>query len=302
MRARRLIPKMYLLFFVLGLVGVTLPAQNILVAFADGLVEYEENGQWFEVFIGDQIPTSSQVRLSAGAFVELDNGGTTIEINRPGVYALNTLVATARVARTNTGAGGRLGRLVNSKPPDTSTSAVGGVRASEAVDRDQTLWAGDAEAMALIRDGIDMIDTGDFQSAYWYFEEAYDAAQESEEAMVGFYYGFSSALLGNTAEAKTILQRYGPDAATPYYDDHALVLGQLFVQSAEFAEALAVLDSYLSNGAVEALFRQEALLLRGIALSGLGQIDEAKAALTEASALVPGTETAAVAGEILSTL
>jgi len=277
-------------------------ADDPMVAYADGLVEYLDNGQWYEIFIGDQIPASSQLRLASDAFIELSAGATTVQISKPGLYSIEDLLQSSQIAQAAPARSGRISRLVSNRAPDSAGSVVGGVRASEAVDRDQTLWAGGADAMELIRDGLDMLAAEDYQSAYWFFEEAYDAAQDNEEAEVGFYFGFSAALMGNTREAIDVLERYPMDPATSYYHDHVLTLAQVLLETAAYEDAVSILDGYLESSSIPAQLRQEALFLRGIGLNSLDRDDDARADLNAAIAIDTTTPTADSARELLSSM
>lgn len=297
MKMRIIVIFLSLLFIPFSLFG-----EDILVTYSDGLVEYFVDGSWYEAFIGDQIPASTQIRLSEDSFAELAGNSTTVQISKSGIYDLGNLFQSSQVATGTIGRGGRISRLVSNRPPDASTSVTGGVRASEAVDRDQTAWAGDADAMELIRDGIDMLSAEDYQSAYWFFEEAYDSAQDTEEAMVGFYFGFSAALVGKTAEALGVLERYPVDPSTPYYADHVLTLAQIYIQTVSYEDAVSLLEAYLSITSEPAELRQEAQLMRGVALQALGNLDGARSAFSESVNLVPDSPIAETAQEFLNQL
>jgi tetratricopeptide (TPR) repeat protein len=280
-------------------------AQEVVVAYVDGSLEVRDGSAWYELYIGDAVGESDQIRLGRDAYAELTNGQTTVKLSRPGTYEVASLIQGA--GRTaSTGVAGmvlnRIGRLTGREEEEDRTVA-GGARASEAVNQNAPTWAGGETIDELIVEGTELLNDGAYQDAYYVFQEAYDyAISDAEYARALFYYGYASTLVGRSPQAFELLEEIGPDASTDYYASHVLALGQLLVESFAFGEAVDYLKALAEdeNQAPEDI--QSAHLLLGIAYDGLGDVQRARASLRAARAAVPGTRAAEAAERYLAEL
>jgi len=288
---------------ILMCVAVGLHAQEFTVDYVDGYLEIQDGG-WYELYIGDPLSGDDTVRLGDNSYAELSDGSVTIKLTRPGVYRIEDLSASSR-RTSGSGVGNlilnRVGRLTGQD--EEEQTVAGGVRASEAVNQNQPTWAGGESVDELITEGLGLLNTGEVQDAYWVFQEAYDYALDDDEyAMSAFYYGYGSALIGETTEAFKLLEDVGPDPATDYFADHVIVLGQLLVETFAFEDAIDVLTMLTDETDQDAEARQSALLLTGLAYDGMGNTRLARTYLERSRDLVPGTDGANVAQQILDDL
>jgi tetratricopeptide (TPR) repeat protein len=280
-------------------------AEAFLVEYLDGIVEADEGDSWFEVYIGDELSENAIVKLSGGAFVEVSSSNTALKFSKPGTYQLKDYVTAAQsVEKANLGSlvAGRLQKMTQQSKVRTST-AVGGIRASEAVTEEATTWVAMDSVRELIDEGIGKLSEGDFNEAYWLFVDANDAAfEEDEENESRFYVGYTALLKGEDREAIEVLGGMSVDSSADYYQDYVLTLGTLYIQTLSFQEALDILSPYLELSGQEIESKQTAYLLQGLGYQGLGDIPMATTAFDKAKNLDPSSEVGTAAGEMLVNL
>lgn len=297
MKRIMLIPLLLLATFVMG--------QEFTVDYIDGYLDVDESGSWYELYIGDPVAASDTVRLGADSYAELSNGVITIKLTRPGTYDIGELSSSAR-RTASSGVGGlilgRVGRLTGQQEEQAQTTA-GGVRAAAAVKPNQPTWAGGESVDELIDNGLGLLNQGEFQDAYWVFQEAYDYALDDDEyAKSLFYYGYGAALIGSTGEAFELLEEVGPDSDTDYFEDHVIVLGQLLIESFAYEDAIEYLALLTEDAGAEKGAQQSALLLAGLAYNGLGDVQLAKRYLERSRDALPDSEGAKIAEQLLGQL
>jgi len=280
-------------------------AQDFTVDYVDGYLDVNDSGTWYELYIGDPVATTDTVRLGDGSYAELSDGVITIKLTRAGTYRISELSASARRTQSS-GIGsmvlGRVGRLTGQQQSQEQTSQ-GGVRASEAVNQNQPTWAGGESVDELITEGLGMLNQGEYQDAYWVFQEAYDyALDDAEYAKSLFYYGYGAALIGNTEEAFNLLEEIGPDPATDYYADHVIVLGQLLIETFAYEDAIDDLAMLSNDSSAPREDRQSALLLTGLAYDGMGNTALARRHFERARDILPDSESAQIAAKLLAQL
>ncbi len=293
--------------FVLALLAVTtlLFGQEFVVEYIDGYLDVDDGGSWYELYIGDVVSQLDTLRLDEGSYAELSSGSMTIRLTRPGTYFVGDLVSTAR-RTASSGVGGlvlgRVGRLTGQQEEQEQTAA-GGVRASEAVNQNQPTWAGGESVDELIDQGLALLQQGEYQDAYWLFQEAYDyALDDTEYAKSLFYYGYGAALIGNTEEAFDLLEEIGPDPDTDYYADHVIVLGQLLIETFAFEDAVSYLEPLAEDNRAEPDARQSALLLTGLAYDSMGDRRLARTYLERSRDVLPNSPGAEIAENLLKDL
>lgn len=290
-----------------SLVFLSLPvlAQDVVIGYVDGVLEVNEGGTWYELFIGDAVRSSDQIRLGRDSYAELTTGPTTVKLSRAGTYEVSDLVETTGRTQSTGIAGmvlGRIGRLTGRDEQQEQTTA-GGARASEAVNQNAPTWAGGETIDELITEGTELLNEGAYEDAYYVFQEAYDYAISDEEyARSLFYYGYASTLVDKTAQAFDLLEEIGPDEDTDYFASHVLALGQLLVESFAYEEAVDYLEMLADAPDQAPEDVQSAELLMGIAYDGLGMQSQARRHLRRAAELVPEAEAASVAENLLAEL
>jgi tetratricopeptide (TPR) repeat protein len=292
-----LIPLLMVAAFVMG--------QDFTVDYVDGILDVSDGGSWYELYIGDPVEGSDTVRLGRDSYAELSDGVTTIKLTRAGTYRIGELSASARRTESSGIGGlvlGRVGRLTGQATQQEQTTQ-GGVRASEAVNQNQPTWAGGESVDELIQNGLGLLNQGEFQDAYWVFQEAYDyALDDTEYAKSLFYYGYGAALIGSTGEAFELLEEVGPNPDTDYFEDHVIVLGQLLLESFAYEDAIEYLVLLADDPGAERGAQQSALLLTGLAYDGIGNVTLARRYLERSRDAVPGSEGARIAEDLLRQL
>jgi tetratricopeptide (TPR) repeat protein len=281
-------------------------AQQLSVQYVEGLVEVQQGAVWREVAAGDAVPASALLRLDDGAVAELAGGGTTLRLTRRGTYELASLARESAQTRS-AGIGAFLtqrARAMGGKKATPDRDApVAGVRA-EAKDQGGVQWVGAESADKLISDGIERLAKGDYRAAYATFEEARDAASASgpDAARADFYWGYASYLNGDLVTALRHLEKQRPDPASSIYNDHALVLAQLLVETFAYSDAADLLKGYIGSGAPRGDNLQTARLLLGLSEKGLGDTRRAAENLRAAQQMNAGSDAGRAAAKLLETL
>ena len=298
--------RIFILVTIALLVSTGLVAQEIVVGYVDGVLEVRDGNSWVDLFIGDGLEPSDQIRLEADSYAELTTGQTTVKLSRNGTYEVSDLIeGTGRTE--SAGIAGlvlnRIGRLTGREEEQQEQTAAGGARASEAVNQNAPTWAGGESVDELIEEGVTLLNEGAHQDAYYVFQEAYDyAITDAEYAKALFYYGYASTLVGKSAQAFDLLEEIEPDPQTDYFASHVLALGQLLVESFAYQEAIGYLEMLEDAEEQESEDVQSAQLLMGIAYDGLGMAEEARSYLRRARATAPGTPGAEAADRLLADL
>lgn len=277
-------------------------AQSFTADYVQGTVNLQQNGSWYDVTIGDNIPPDGVIKLGTGAYAELSNGAVTIKLTRPGTYQVADLV---RANATNNSAG--LGSILTNRidalakgGDNHSSTTVGGVRAAEAQAGPQTVWAGGDNSDELIKQGLALMKQGSYNEAFYRFKDAYDNADSSMAPEARFYMGYAASLKNDTRNAITYLTAYKPDPANSYYAAQVLTLAQLYVQTFAYKDAIDLLAPYIAGNAASGRDLQTGYLLQGLAYRGLTDTPNAKAALTKARDLIPGSPEGAAAAKVLA--
>ncbi len=288
----------------LVLAGVgTLFGQDVVVEYVDGYLDVQEDGEWYPLYIGDRVEQDATVRLEDGSYAELVFNSVTVRLRRGGQYRVASLFESAgRVEQAGIGAmiASRVASMTTEQ--DDSQTAVGGVRASEAVQEPEISWAGGESVDDLIAEGILLIEDGAYQDAYWAFADAYDyALTDQEYERSAFFLGYAAMLVGETGEALGLLEDVGPNPETDYYEQHALSLAQLLIQEFAYDDALDVLND-LEDNTPEEQTALTAGLLRGIAHAGMGDVAGARRILRQVVNTGAGSPAAEAAQNILADL
>ncbi len=285
--------------------SVSAAAGEVIVGYVDGVLEVRDGTTWYELFIGDAVDGSDEIRLADDSHAELLGGSSTIRLSRPGTYEVERLLeGVGRTASANIGGMvlGRVSRLTGRDETPRQTTA-GGARASEAVTQTGPTWVGGETVDELILQGTELLGHGDLEDAYWVFQEAYEYAVTDEEyARSLFYYGYASALVGRPLQAFDLLEEIGPQPDTSHYATHILALGQLLLDSFAYDEAIEYLTPLAEAEDQELEDIQSARLLLGVAYQGLGRPSQARDHLRRAREIAPETQVAETAERLLADL
>ncbi len=293
--------KRLLFTFALFVVMVTPPifGVDIYVDYVDGYLDVKEDGEWYELYIGDVITDVDTIRLEKDSIAELSLPGNTLTLTRPGVYVVSDLVEASGEQRS-LGIASVIGSKIRTlvKEPEQGQTAVMGVRGSKSESELEWMSGDTAE---LLETGKEHLADGKYAEAVSLFEEAYDFADPSEETEVLFYLGYTNTMMGQLRLAVNALEYVEPDPSTDYFDDLILLKGQLLTETFAYEAAIEWLNEYSpeikDNTAV-----QMSLLLTGVNQKGLGDIAAARESLGKAVAMSASSDAGQVAQSLLSEL
>ena len=86
--------KKYLVIIMLMFLIVMISAaEDFMLVYTEGEVLLNEDGSWYEVFIGDMLDDSSTIKIGSGSMVEIDADGNTLLLNKPGTYKLGEIIS-----------------------------------------------------------------------------------------------------------------------------------------------------------------------------------------------------------------
>jgi hypothetical protein len=226
--------------------GIGLYAVPMTVTWADGKVERKSGSAWAAVNVGDQIDSSSTIRLGKGASVELKDGARKITLTAEGSYLVDSLLKKGAVAsKKNTAAMDKLGKLVDPQASvgSTTVAAVRGAAiepAKESMD-----WQSDAADLpALMEEGRRLVREGDYQTAALRFGEVAEQAEGSDKDAAQYSQAWALAAGDGQARAVKIL-RSMPSTGN-WAGPRALLLARLDIDSGAKAEAKLVIQSGMS--------------------------------------------------------
>ena len=289
--------KVFLVCLLIFTSAVFVFSEDYLVNYIDGILEVSEDGDWYELYIGDELPSDAVVRLDDDSYAELNRRSDVIKLSRPGVYELSALLS-ARAEIKSSGVGSLLsGKFKTFIQEDESKtqSAVGGVRAAEA--ETVTIDWMSSETAELIADGRAALGDGDIEDALSYFFDAYDFAADSyEEAEALYFLGLSYAMSGDYSKALENLDMAYMEEDSEYYSDFYLLKAQLLIESSAFDESYAFLKDY--NKAAGRNFPeklQEIYFLQAVASNNTGRRSEAESLIGKLVDIDPHSETASAA-------
>ena len=175
------------LIFILTLIFVTISAFcQLTIEYIDGYLDLKDGNEWTELWIGDQLEESDTVRLAEASIAEITNGSATITITREGTYKISDLIVGANRRSSIVGLIGNKLRTMMIEDEAPVTSAVAGVRASEAVEKDVLSWAFETSD-SMLEEGIFAFEDGYYEDAIYAFDEAIYIAEEENNIQLQLY-------------------------------------------------------------------------------------------------------------------
>ena len=273
---------------------------DLTVEYLDGFLDIREDGDWYELVIGDVVTDEDTIRLDEDSVAELTMRGSKLTLTKEGIYIVADLIKSAGATRSVGLAsviGGKIKTIL--EEPKQEQTAVMGVRGAKS-DEDLEWMSGDTAE--LMKSGKEYLTNGEFAEAVGVFEEAYDFADVDEETEVLFYLSFSNALMGQLRIAVEALEFVEPDPMEDYFIDLVLLKGQLLTETFAHQEALEWLDLYSSDLGDDETATQMVLLLQGINHKGLGNDKDAKTAFEQAVGLGTASDAGRAAKELLGEL
>ena len=286
------------LILVLGSV-VPLFSADLSLDYLEGYLDIQKGEDWEELMAGDSVPETAVVKLDEDSVAELMVGSRKITLMRPGIYRISDLLSSSG-QQQSVGLGSLVGRKLKTilvEAPQQSQTAVMGVRGAKQENEVQWMSSDTAE---LLKTGKTFLNEGKADEAIESFEEAFDFADEADEAEVLFYLGYAYVVAGNLPKAMANLDDVEPDPEKAYFPDFVLLMGQLLTEAFAHEDAIEWLSLYAADLSENAPAYQMALLLQGINHSSMSDSEKATQSLKKAIEIDAGSETGKVAAAVLS--
>ncbi len=290
--------KSIVVLLIVILVAVSLSAEEFTIAYSEGDVFISEGNEWYELFIGDSIDSSSTLKIGSQSMVEIDTNGNTLLLNKPGTYKVGELISRS----TKVSAWGNNPVFKKFLSGDNTRSsvqtAVMGVRGA-ATETEDVEWL--SEESMIIDEAVAMIDDGDFEDAISLLSEEMDYAFEEELSSYNYYIGYSYYMLGSAGRALSYLNKVESDYDTDYYPDYVVLKGSLLLDSMAYTDALSIFKEYLRNDDFSAT-AQAINYLSATALKGLGRDNDAVEKLQLTVKMNPSSDIGRSADQLLKKL
>ncbi|MDC7232644.1 MAG: tetratricopeptide repeat protein, partial [Spirochaetales bacterium] len=255
----------------------------------------QSGGSWDELGIGDELDTSSILRLSDDGYAELLVGDALVSLTRDGTYNISDLVKGSSSVQTAS--------LDLKKKLTLSTGhdkwrheATMGVRGAEAATLDST---GMEDAYTYLEAGMEAMAEENYEEALINFEEGWDFFEDQNCLL---FTAICYEQLGQKRSYVRMLQDVDSDyLETEYMGTYAVRMGDLMIRSLQFDDALSVLGSvdedYLNSDEA-----QQIQYLMGTAYLGNGDERKARTSYQKARDIAPSTEMGRLAADTLSSL
>lgn len=280
--------------------AIPLLAEDLLIEYVEGTLEIKEGAAWAELYIGDMIPESSLIRLSANGFAELSTRAVTVTLSDDGTYNTQSLLrAGQKIASWD------IGSVVNSKlsklitPGEQGQTAVMGVRGA-AADEDQLTWV--EEGGEYLEKGKQLLIDGLFDEAIPVFKEGADWALTAEERYEHlFYAAYAHSLKGDNAVALIMLEDMEAGIDSPFFPDYVLLKGKLLIENLAFEDALSLFAQYLKYPDMGET-TQVVHFLSAVCYQGLDKTAEARKSLEAAYKIDTSSEYGQAAQRMMGNL
>ena len=224
-----------------------LAAQELEIEYIDCVVDVQQDDDWELLDVGDSIPIESVIRVASDSIVELAGDDFTITVGTEGTFSVAELLAGSPGQDSSQGLQAFLQNSLEvmfEKGPTDSGTTVMGVRAAEA--KEETLdWIDEDEE--ILEEGKALLEEGDFSEALAFFQDELDYAEGVVADQLLFYSGYAQAMLGRKGPALKILSEITADPEDAYFEEWALLKGQLLFESVAYKESLAVFEIYLEH-------------------------------------------------------
>jgi len=276
-----------LLLILLTAITVPLFSQSVLVEYSEGFVEQKTRSGWQEVYIGDELPIESTIRVSENGFAEFSLGDLKISVKEDGVYQLSDLVGSSKQVSS-----WDLSNLVSTKiktaltSPGSGQTAVMGVRGAAAESGAEIEWIEAGGSAELLQEGLALLEKTRYSEALDVFNEGLSISYGEEEQLFLYYVGYTQSLDGQFALALNTLERVEVDPQSSYYSDLILLRGRMLIESLAFEEALEFFKTH-TNRYPEGDLTQAVLLLSSYCYRGLDDTFQALQVLQRARDLNP---------------
>ena len=233
---------------------------------------------------------NASVRISQSGSLELTRGKARITILKDGVYNIATLSRAAdQVGSAKLGANisQKLQSLTTEK---ASSTAVGGVRATEQGGQAAVTWADENDEVR--SEVASLLAEKKYEEAVKALKKALaESPAAADEQEFTYLTGVAYYGEGQPVRAYRALSKVNPDPSVQWYAKYVLLKAQVLVDSLDFSGALDILQPFVS-AYPSGESAQIAWLLTYYCQKGMGNGEAAKTALDSGYQLDPGSETA----------
>ena len=269
---------------------------DVSIDYLEGALSYREgNGRWVEIGIGDNLSSSSTVRLSGNGFVEFSTGGNKVTLTKDGMYEMGDLfVKNQKKSSFRQLLGSKFSFLLDRQDSANYTAAA--VRGS-ARNTDFLTWENDEESN--LAKGMKLYSEGNYVAARNQFREGSLWEKGAEKRENTFRLAMAENMIGNPRESRKLLASFKPLATDSFFEEYSLYVASLYIESQEYDMAGNVLQSYLDTEPENIESKQAALLLISYVYEGKGKDSEAVNALRQVVSLDSGSDIAKSANLLL---
>ncbi len=281
--------------FLMAAAAVFSFAGDMYVSYADGDVTVKEDGQWYDLFAGDELDQSSVIKLGEDTVAEIQADGRKIILDRPGVYKMSGVMEKVSKETSSWGNSSVIKKFITGTNKAASKTAVMGVRGAEA-DTNDVEWL--TEDNMVLTDAKTMIEKGEYKKAISLLSDNIGDAFDEEMSEYDFYLGKCYYLTGEPGKALSYLNKVDADPSAEYYPDFVIVKGNLLLDSFNYKKALNLFDDYLKIDDVSET-AQAVTFFSARALDATGKKADAKTMLEKTVRMNPDSEIGSAAAKLL---
>jgi tetratricopeptide (TPR) repeat protein len=281
----------YLFHIFLFFVSFSLIADDYLLEYTDGSVQYSSGSGWEEAYIGDYVPGNSDIKIDSDTYAEFSRNNIKLTITEQGTYKLDNLFnKSEEIADWSIASliGDKVERLVgiNQEDLDVTHMAVRGDQIP-GTRTDDDAWMD--EHTELIDEVKRLLGQGNYNNALdeLLIEYSFSYGRDKEE--ICFYIGYIYSILEEDSKALKYFSEIEIDYTRPYFSDLVLVKGNLLVENLLFDDAIELFETYIDNypGGEKT---QYAYFLTAVCYTGLNNTYKTKVYLEKAVNEDPDSE------------
>jgi tetratricopeptide (TPR) repeat protein len=273
-------------------------ADDYLLEFLDGTIEYNDGSGWQEIFIGEYIPESTEIKIYGDTYAEITSGDIRITISMEGIYSINNLFESSESVSAwdfTSLIGNKVAKLTGLTEDELGTAQMG-VRGN-LLYVSEVEWMDDEETA--LNNAKELISEQDYITA---LEILLDALPYSTGYVLDEMYFFTGYLyneLNNHPLALKHLDNVAYNKHALYFPELVLLKSSLLIKSLDFDEALNLLNMYMDNYP-DGTKIQSVHYLTAVCMNEKGRQDLCRMHLEKAVAEDPYSDIGRIAGEKLN--
>jgi len=286
--------------FLLALSVQAACAQDLDVAYLEGVARIAAGSAWRTLSIGDRVSPEATLVVGEASLLELARPGARILLSQRGTYSVKTVLAASRSLGT-AGAGRALRVSLASLAgaPVRNRNAALGLRGGNRSSDDGSGYVTSSAGM-FVDAGRQFISSGQYDLAIEQFLQALDAAEQEELPEVRFNLASAYALDGDTRSALKQAASVQPGGAGDWTADFVILKATLLMECSAFSQQVDWLtrpENDLSGDAVRAALYY---FLLGAAYTGIGEASKGQGSLARAVEISEGSDIGKAAARLLA--